>query len=102
MKLIIQNYDKIVTAMFHKERFICTEAIETDTNYRFQFRDDSSGVHRYIWIEVSKIGHYNDIEKAWEYRLNYMKCPYHVVTAEWFEDYKNVMDTFGSALKNSM
>ena len=102
MKLIIQNYDKIVTAMFHKERFICTEAIETDTNYRFQFRDDSSGVHRYIWIEVSKIGHYNDIEKAWESRLNYPNCPIHIITANWFKKFTNVKKTFSSCLKASM
>jgi hypothetical protein len=102
MKLIIQNYDKIVTAMFHKERFICTEAIETDTNYRFQFRDDSSGVHRYIWIEVSKTGHYNDIEQVWEYRLNYPNCPIHIITAKWFGKFTNVMRTFSSCLKASM
>ena len=28
-----------------------------------------------------------------------MNCGVHVVTAKWFEDYKNAMDTFGGALK---
>jgi hypothetical protein len=102
MKLIIQNYDKIVTAMFHKERFICTEAIETDTNYRFQFRDDSSGVHRYIWIEVSKIGHYNDIEKAWEYKLNYPNRPRHIVTANWLGFPPNAVQLMEDCLKYSL
>jgi hypothetical protein len=101
MILKIKNTNRLVGTMFWNGRFKCLQVHETDTNYRFQF-DDSEITGRYVWIEVSKIGHYNRIEQEWEYRLNYMNCPYHVVTAEWFEDYKNVMDTFGSALKNSM
>lgn len=98
--LKIENYNKVITTMYHKDRFICTNAIETDTNYRFQFVDKRTSTLRYIWIEVSRIGSFNVKCDEYEYRLNYPKCPSHSITAKWFEDYKNAMDTFGSALKN--
>jgi hypothetical protein len=34
------------------------------------------------------------IEQNWEYRLNYPRCPIHVITAEWFESLTNVEYTF--------
>jgi hypothetical protein len=99
MILNIKNRDRFVGTEFWNGCFLCTKADETDTNYRFQFVDKRTSTLRYIWIEVSRIGHYNSIEQEWEYRLNYPKCGYHSITAKWFEDYKNVMDTFGGALK---
>ena len=101
MVLQIINVNKMVGTVYWNRRFKCLQVHETDTNYRFQF-DDVQIPNRYVWVEVRKDGHYNQEHQVWEYRLNYMKCPHHIVTAEWFEDYKNVMDTFGSALKNSM
>ena len=98
MILKIINADRFVGTQFWNGTFTCHRVVQTDTNYRFQFKD-SSPITRFIWIEVSKIGHWNRIEQEWEYRLNYLKVGSHVVTAKWFEDYKNAMDTFGSALK---
>ena len=88
--------------MYHKDRFICTDAIETDTNYRFQFRDDNASSTRYVWIEVSRFGNYNKIEDEWEYRLNYPNCPMHVITAKWFKRFVNVLKTFDACLKRTM
>jgi hypothetical protein len=102
MLLKIYNTNRLVGTQFWNGIFVFRYVQETDTNYRFQFQDTRTPNVRVLWIEVSRIGHYNRIEQEWEYRLNYMKCPHHTVTAEWFEDYKNVIDTFGAALKNSM
>lgn len=102
MKLDIRNIHKVVDSEYHNGRFVCTNAVETDTNYRFQFRDTEAASARYVWIEVSKWGHWNSIEGNWEYRLNYTECGYHVVTADWFELRKNVLYTFEEALKNSL
>ena len=99
MILNIKNRDRFVGTEFWNGCFLCTKADETDTNYRFQFLDKRNVTLRYIWIEVSRIGSFDATRDAYEYKLNYLKCPTHTITAKWFEDYKNAMDTFGSALK---
>ena len=91
----------MVGTEFWNRRFTCLQVHETDTNYRFQF-DDAEVPSRCLWVEVSKIGSFNTKCDEYEYRLNYLKCPSHTVTAKWFEDYKNAMDTFGVALKEQL
>jgi len=98
MNLHIQNYNKVIGYKFWNARFVCTNAVETDTNYRFQFEDTDSFAKRYIWIEVSRFGNWN--KEKWEYKLNYPKCPQHMITANYIEDFNNVINTFGMALKN--
>lgn len=102
MRLDIKNIHKAVDSEYHKGRFVCTKALETETNYRFQFHDTHYATARYIWIEVSKCGNWNRIEGNWEYRLNYPNAPSHVITAKWFEKEANVKFTFEEALKNSL
>jgi len=101
MILKIKNADRIVGCEFWDGRFQCLQVHETETNYRFQFDDDkvSSLIH---WVEVSKIGHYNKIDNKWFYRLNYQRCGQHEISADWFSDWKNVMETFGLALKRHL
>ena len=99
MILKIKNRDRFVGTEFWNGCFLCTKADETDTNYRFQFLDKRNVTLRYIWIEVSRIGSFNVKCDEYEYRLNYMKCQSHTITAKWFEDWGNAMNTFGSALK---
>lgn len=98
MILKIYNTNRMVSTDFWNRRFTCLQVHETDTNYRFQF-DDAEVPNKYIWIEVSKIGSFNTKCDEYEYQLNYLKCSGHTVTAKWFEDYKNAMDTFGWVLK---
>ena len=98
MILKIINKDRFVGVQFWNGIFKCLRVDETDTNYRFQF-SDSEQPHTYHWIEVSRIGHWNHIDNKWFYSLNYRGCNGHQVSADWFEDYKNAMDTFGEALK---
>ncbi len=83
MRLDIKSIHKLVDSEYHNGRFVCTNAIETETNYRFQFCDHNWPSARYVWIEVSRIGHRNLIEDKWEYRLNYPNHPIHSVTADW-------------------
>ena len=98
MILKIHNTNRMVGTEFWNRRFTCLQVHETDTNYRFQF-DDSEVPSRYVWVEVSKIGSFNTKCDEYEYRLNYMRCTQHSITAKWFEDWENAMNTFGSALK---
>ena len=98
MILKIHNTNRMVGTEFWNRRFTCLQVHETDTNYRFQF-DDSEVPNKYLWVEVSKIGSFNIKCDEYEYRLNYLKCPSHTITAKWFEDWGNAMNTFGSALK---
>ena len=82
MRLDIHNINKLVHTEYHNKRFVCTNAIQTDTNYRFQFNDTKSTSSRYVWVEISRIGRI-DNEGDWSYSLNYPNCPEHLVTAKW-------------------
>jgi hypothetical protein len=105
MQLTIQNYTKVVGTMLHQNRFVCTLAVETPTNYRFQFKDDASTQLRILWIEVSRIGVWDaDDGGNWVYRLNYLNQTHsiHIVTAQWFGVKENVLKTFSDCLERSM
>ena len=105
MQLTIQNYTKVVTTMYHSERFVCTYAEETPTNYRFQFKDNGSQQLRILWIEVSRLGVWDVNDGGnWTYRLNYLnqKHSVHIVTAQWFGKITNVMRTFRDCLEKSL
>jgi hypothetical protein len=105
MKLTIENYTKVKGSMYHSERFVCTKAEETPTNYRFQFLDDGSPQLRMLWIEVSRFGVWDtDDGGNWVYRLNYLnqKASEHIVTAKWFGVKENVLKTFRNCLERSM
>ena len=105
MTLKIQNYTKVVTTMYHSERFVCTLAEETPTNYRFQFRDNGSPQLRILWIEVSRLGVWDAADGGnWVYRLNYLNqgVALHIVTAKWFGKITNVMRTFRDCLEKSL
>ena len=95
--------DRLVGTQFWNGIFVFRYAHETDTNYRFQFEDTRNFNVRVIWIEVSKFGLYDRDAKEWAYKLNYpgLKSQ-HFITAKWFEDWENAMNTFGEALKESI
>ena len=103
MILKIKNMDRLVGTQFWNGIFVFRYAHETDTNYRFQFEDTRNFNVRVIWIEVSKFGLYDRDAKEWAYKLNYpgLKSQ-HFITAKWFEDWENAMNTFGEALKESI
>jgi hypothetical protein len=103
MILKIKNTDRLIGTQFWNGIFVFRYAQETDTNYRFQFEDTRNLNVRVLWIEVSRIGHWSPEDSEWVYTLNYPGLKtHHLITAKWFEDWENVMNTFGSALKESI
>ena len=103
MLLKIKNTDRLIGTQFWNGIFVFRYAQETDTNYRFQFEDTRNLNVRVLWIEVSRIGHWNPEDSEWVYTLNYPNLKLqHIITAKWFEDWENVMNTFGGALKESI
>jgi hypothetical protein len=103
VKLKIENVNRLVGVEFWNGIFVFTSAHETDTNYRFQFQDTRSFNLKVIWVEVSKIGHWDRQNSEWIYTLNYPNIKsQHLITAKWFEDWDNAMNTFGMALKESI
>lgn len=103
MILRIKNTDRLIGTQFWNGIFVFRYAHETDTNYRFQFEDTRNFNTKIIWIEVSKIGNWSHQDNKWVYSLNYpgLKSQ-HLVTADWFGDWQNAMETFGVALKESI
>jgi hypothetical protein len=102
MRLDIENIYKLINSEYHRGRFMCIDAVETETNYRFQFHDNSSPSARFIWVEISRIGHYNSIEGHWEYRLNYPNHPIHIVTADWLRFPPNAVSMMEDCLNYSL
>jgi len=103
MKLKIENVNRLGCVQFWNGIFGFTSAHETDTNYRCQFQDTRSFNLKVIWVEVSKIGHWDRQNSEWIYTLNYPNIKsQHLITAKWFEDWQNAMETFGMALKESI
>ena len=81
MRLDIHNINKLVHTEYHKGRFVCTNTVETDTNYRFQFHDTHYATSKYVWVEVSRNGDWDN--GKWIYHLNYPNANQHFVTADW-------------------
>ena len=102
MRLDIHNINKLVHTEYHKGKFICTNALETDTNYRFQFHDTKASSARYVWVEVSRIGKWDGVEKHWEYGLNYPNCHMHSITADWLGFPPNAVKLMEDCLNYSL
>lgn len=103
MELRIKNIDRMIGTQFWNGIFFCTKAYESETNYRFQFKDTRDDASRIVWVEINKNGRWDDEAGDWTYNLNYPNIKsHHLVTANWFSDWANVMETFGSALKKSI
>ena len=100
--LQIQNYHKMTGEGFWNNRFICTNSIENETLYRFQFADMEADSKRYLWVEILRIPDWDGMDKKWVHRLNYPKCPKHIVTSEYLSDFRNAVRTMGIALNESM
>lgn len=103
MRLKIQNPNRVEGNGYWNGRFVCTWSVETDTNYRFQFRDTESPSTRFLWIEVSRFGSWDDLEGRWMYSLDYQNSGAgHFVSADYFSDMNNVNWTFGECLKRAV
>lgn len=100
MRLDIHNTHKLIDTMYHKGRFVCTTAFETDTNYRFQFHDTQSSSSRYVWVEISKFGIGDN--GRWMYRLNYPNSDQHWVTADWLGFPPNAVKLMEDCLNYSL
>jgi len=88
MRLTIQNRSKLVnTIIAGFELFDIHE--ETD-RYVFEFRI-VRGTHKVVEIPLSRIGVYDIEAKRWMYQVNNYA---HHVSADWFSDRDNVVETF--------
>ena len=100
MRLDIQNLHKLLGSEYHKQRFICTDAMETDTNYRFQFRDTHAPSIRFVWIEISRRGERDN--GKWIYKLNYLNANNHYITAAWLGFPPNAVQLMRDCLELSL
>jgi hypothetical protein len=96
--LVIENYQKMVGQIFWNARFVCSQAHETEVNYRFQFKDTESPSVRVIWIEVGKFAKWDAQDQKWYYRIQDNR---HFVSADYFT-FPNAIKAFGERLKEYM
>lgn len=100
--LHIQNYNRLDGTEYWNGRYVCTWSVETEQQYRFQFRDTQSPSGRYLWIEINRIGRWDTEEGRWMYSLNYQNVGGgHFVSADYFSDMDNVIWTMGECLKRA-
>lgn len=97
--LKITNPDKMVGQRFLNGRFVCLRTQDSITQWRFQFEDLQAPTKRLVWIEVNKVGKWDDEEGKIMYILNYPNCPLHRLSFDYFNDFKNATDVFEMALK---
>jgi hypothetical protein len=103
MRLDIKNIHNLLHTQYHKGRFICTDSVETPTNYRFQFKDTHAQSSRYVWVEISRMGEWDAADGGrWTYRLNYPNRPIHIVTAKWLGFPPNAVQLMEDCLKYSL
>lgn len=99
MRLVIKNIHKVIGDVY-QTRFVCINAVETDVNYRFQFRDNGYTNSRIVWVEVNRNGRWDVEDKKWYYPLNYPNVGGgHWISADWWGDMKNVKLTFDEVFK---
>jgi hypothetical protein len=88
MRLTIQNRSKLVyTKIAGFELF---DIHEESDRYVFEFRI-IAGTYKVVQIPLSRIGVYDVEAKRWMYQVNNMA---HHVSADWFSDRDNVVETF--------
>lgn len=97
--LKIMNPDKMVGQTFRDGRFVCLRTQDSITQWRFQFEDLRAPTKRLVWIEVNKVGKWDDKEGKIMYILNYPNCPLHKITIDYFSNFLFACDTFEMALK---
>jgi hypothetical protein len=96
--LVIENYQRMVGQTFWNGRFQCSQAYESEVNYRFQFTDNESPSVRVIWIEVGKFAKWDMADQKWYYRIQDNR---HFVSADYFT-FDNAIKAFGERLKEYM
>ena len=100
--LHIKNPNKMEGVVFHSGRFVCTNTVENETLYRFQYEDTQAPSKRYIWVEIHRIADWDGIDKKWVHRVNYPNCPQHIVTSPYLSDFNNALKVMELALKTSI
>ena len=97
--LKIVNPNKMVGERFQTGRFVCLRVVDEITHWRFQFEDLKAHSKTFVWIEVDKVGRWDNQEQKWMYELNYPNCPIHRVSLDYFGEFKNAIYTFEMGLK---
>lgn len=97
--LKIINPDKMTGQQFVAGRFVCLTTQDSITHWRFQFEDLKASSKTFVWIEVDKVGRWDNQEQKWMYELNYPNCPIHRVSLDYFGEFKNAIYTFEMGLK---
>ncbi len=100
--LNIVNTNKVIGKTFVDGRFVCTYVQDSITQWRFQFEDLQSDSKRFLWIELHKVGRWDDEDKRVYYTLGYYKAPLHRVSLDFFSELENVLSTFEDALNTSI
>lgn len=89
----------MVGERFLAGRFVCLRTQDSITHWRFQFEDLKAPIKKFVWVEVDKVGSWDNYEKKYMYPLNYPNSPTHKVSSDYFRNFQNACETFTMALK---
>ncbi len=89
----------MVSERFLTGRFVCLRVADEITHWRFQFEDLKAPSKTFVWIDIDKVGRWDDYEKKNFYSLFYPNSSTHKVSLDYFSDFKNAIATFEMALK---
>jgi hypothetical protein len=97
--LKIVNPNKMVGERFLIGRFVCLRVVDEITHWRFQFEDLKAPSKTFVWVDIDKVGRWDNYEKKNFYSLNYPNSSTHKVSLDYFGDFTNACETFTMALK---
>jgi hypothetical protein len=97
--LKIVNPNKMVGERFLIGRFVCLRVVDEITHWRFQFEDLKAPSKTFVWVDIDKVGRWDNYEKKNFYSLNYPNSSTHKVSLDYFSDFTNACETFTMALK---
>lgn len=97
--LKIVNPNKMVGERFHTGRFVCLRVVDEITQWRFQFENLKAPSKTFVWIDIDKVGRWDNYEKKNFYSLSYPNSSTHKVSLDYFGDFTNACETFTMALK---
>lgn len=92
MKLTIKNVDKLKYELCGKS-YIIDMVFELPTNYEW-YLQEMNGEDGFS-VSLNRDGEWCPHEKKWYYKINYnSQIKDHLVSANWFGNWNNVMRTF--------
>lgn len=95
MKLTINNADKLKRS-FCRKSYIIDMVRQLPESYEWVMQE-INGEDSFS-VLLDRCGEWDPEDQKWYYRLTYGQQKHHLVSADWFGDFDNAMETFNDII----